>query len=105
MNKLKITVVRCITKDEIYGDNVTEAIKDSVTPCPLHQPGQEFIMETLDGPEGFGNWAYDDIYRDMTHLWMDGDFPFIGKPGTMFSSCTDGKKPVIFKLERVEADL
>lgn len=101
MTKLKVTVVKCFTNEEIFGDEVPDHLEGRISPCQKHHPGQQFIMESLDRPEGFCNWAYDDIYRDMAHLWMDGDFP-IGKPGTMFSSCTDGKKPVIFKLERVE---
>ena len=101
MTKLKVTVVRCFTNEEIFGDEVPNHLDSSISPCQQYYPGQVFIMESLDRPEGFCNWAYDDIYRDMAHLWMDGDFP-VGKPGTMFSSCTDGKKPVVFKLERIE---
>jgi uncharacterized repeat protein (TIGR04076 family) len=102
MAKLKVTVVKCFTQEEIFGDEVPDHLKGRISPCQRHHPGQQFIMDSLNCPEGFCNWAYDDIYRDMAHLWMDGDFPFIGKPGTMFSSCTDGKKPVVFKLERIE---
>jgi uncharacterized repeat protein (TIGR04076 family) len=102
VTKLKVSVVRCFTQEEIFGGEVPNHLEGRISPCQRHQPGQEFIMESLVCPEGFCNWAYDDIYRDMAHLWMDGDFPFIGKPGTMFSSCTDGKKPVVFRLERIE---
>jgi uncharacterized repeat protein (TIGR04076 family) len=31
-----------------------------------------------------------------------GDFPWVGKPGVMYSSCTDGRQTVVFKLERIE---
>jgi uncharacterized repeat protein (TIGR04076 family) len=34
-------------------------------------------------------------------LMVGGDSPFIGRPGIMFSSCTDGKRPVMFRLERI----
>ena len=100
MTKLKVTVLRCFTQEEIFGDEVPDHLEGRISPCQRHHPGQQFIMESLNCPEGFCNWAYDDIYRDLAHLWMGGDFP-TGKPGTMFSSCTDGKKPVVFKLERV----
>ncbi|MBN2336828.1 TIGR04076 family protein [Candidatus Bathyarchaeota archaeon] len=46
--------------------------------------------------------AFADIHRDINHLMRGGDFPWVGKPGVTYSACTDGKKPVVFKLERVE---
>ncbi|UCH57968.1 MAG: TIGR04076 family protein, partial [Candidatus Bathyarchaeota archaeon] len=100
MPKMKITVVKAFSAEEVFDGEVPDHFPETFeSPCPMHPVGQEFVMENLNCPEGFCNWAYDDIYRDMAHLWMDGDFSFIGKPGTMFSSCTDGKKPVIFRLE------
>jgi len=38
-------------------------------------------------------------------LTIGGDFPFIGRLGVMFSSCTDGKRSVIFRLERLDEKL
>jgi len=31
-----------------------------------------------------------------------GDFSFIGRPRVMFSSCTDGKRQLEFRLERLD---
>jgi uncharacterized repeat protein (TIGR04076 family) len=103
MKKMKITVVKGFTAEEVFDGNVPDHFPETFkSPCPMHPEGQEFVMENLNCPEGFCNWAFGDIYRDVAQLMMGGDFPFIGKPGTMFSSCTDGKRPVIFKLDRVE---
>lgn len=102
MNKVRITVLKCFTKEEIFGDDIPEDIVDSVTPCEALSPGQEFVIESMVCPPGFCNWAFGDIYRDVAQLMMGGDFPFIGRPGVMFSSCTDGKRPVIFRLERLD---
>ncbi|MDP3062147.1 MAG: hypothetical protein Q8O40_02875 [Chloroflexota bacterium] len=41
------------------------------------------------------------MQRDVAHLALGGDFPWISKKGTMVSACTDGLRPVLFKLERV----
>ena len=41
-----------------------------------------------------------DIQRDVAHLAMGGDFPWMKEKGEMVSCCTDGLRPVIFKLER-----
>lgn len=102
MAKIRITVLKCFTNEEIFGDKIPEDLDSRISPCHRHHPGQEFVFEDLECPEGFCSWAFDDIYRDLVHLAWGGDFPFIGKPGTMFSSCTDGKKPVIFRLERLD---
>jgi len=47
-------------------------------------------------------WAWADIQRDVAHLALGGDFSWINKPGSMVSCCTDGLRPVVFKLERAE---
>ena len=102
MTKLKVTVVKCFTQEEIFGDEIPEDLNRRISSCSRQQPGQVFFFDGVNCPNGLCPWAFDDIYRDLVHLSCGGDFPFIGKQGTMFSSCTDGEKPVIFKLERVE---
>jgi uncharacterized repeat protein (TIGR04076 family) len=102
MSKVKIMVVRGFTKEEIFGDDVPEELRDFTTPCQTHRPGQEFLLDSNEIPEGFCTWAYADIYRDIIHLSRGGDFPWVGKPGVMYSSCTDGRKTVVFRLERID---
>jgi uncharacterized repeat protein (TIGR04076 family) len=53
-------------------------------------------------PEGFCSWAWADIHRDVTMLRYGADPHWIRVPGTMISSCTDGRKPVVFKIERID---
>ena len=50
---------------------------------------------------GFCSWAWRDIQRDVTLLRYGGDAPWMRRKGTMISSCTDGRKPVIFLIERI----
>ena len=102
MTGVKVTVVRCFTQEEIFGEDVPEELKDFATHCNRHQEGQEYIMDSNDIPEGFCTAALADISRDICHLWRGGDFPWVGKPGVMYSSCTDGRQIVVFKLERIE---
>ncbi len=102
MSGVKITVVRAFTKEEIFGEEVPEELEGFATPCQMHSPGQEYLVDSGEVPEGFCTWAYADIYRDIIHLSRGGDFPWVGKPGVMYSSCTDGRKTVVFKLERIE---
>ena len=101
MAAVRITVIRGFSKEEIFGDDVPAELVDFVTPCRIHTPGQEYLLESADCPEGFCSWAFRDIYRDIIHLMRGGDYPWIGAPGTSDSSCTDGRKTVVFKLERI----
>lgn len=102
MTKLKITVVKTFTNEEVFGNNLPEDLEKADNPCPIHHPGQTFTLEKIAYPEGFCIWAFTDIFRDIRHIMRGGNYPWSRKPGVAFASCTDGKKPVIFKLERIE---
>lgn len=99
---IKITVVKTLSTKDLFGD------KPPVTPtgedvCPRHKVGQEYIFDPGQVPEGFCPWAYADIQRDITHIRLGGSFPWVQEKGTILSSCTDGARPVIFKIELLEA--
>ncbi|MFA9437964.1 MAG: TIGR04076 family protein, partial [Candidatus Bathyarchaeota archaeon] len=71
--------------------------------CDYFTDGQVIMVDfNLNQPEGFCSWAWADIQRDIAHLALGGDFRWINKPGSMVSCCTDGLRPVVFKLERIE---
>jgi uncharacterized repeat protein (TIGR04076 family) len=96
-SSLKITVVKKLVVPDLvekYGEGVDPE-------CPAVEVGQEFMVEGWKMPEGFCAWAWADIHRDLTVLACGGDFPWIKEPGVMISCCTDGLRPVVFKLERV----
>ena len=74
-------------------------------PCPFFKEGQEFIVNYLtEKPEGFDcDWAWDDLHKVLLAMMLNGSFgTWMKDPNTFISSCTDGTKPVIFKLERLE---
>ena len=63
--------------------------------CEIFSEGQEFIIESpWSAPEGFCHWAWADI-RTFIHLVQEGKFE------TFVSCCTDGFRPVFFKIERI----
>ena len=101
--KLKITVLKKLDGKDIYGESLP------VTPtyplvCDRFDVGDEFIVEdTGEKPEGFCQWAWDDMVRMILHLQFDGDFPFFEEKGMYLGCCTDAVRPVIFKLERLES--
>jgi uncharacterized repeat protein (TIGR04076 family) len=74
-------------------------------PCPFFSAGQEFIVQYLaQQPEGFKcEWAWHDIHKVLLTLMLRGNFGTWMKDENMFiTCCTDGVKPVIFKIERIE---
>lgn len=94
MFKVRITILKKLKT----GDLLERYGKGVESECPLFKIGDEFIVENLNMPNSFYSWA--DIQRNV--LALGGDFPWIKDEGTMISCCTDGFRPVIFKLERVE---
>ena len=105
MNKVRITVLR----RAIYTDLVDEYVpkvseQKSYGACGLFHDGQTSIVgERPDKPADFrchGAWA--DIRRDVAIVLFGGDAPWINRPGTMITCCTDGLRPVTFLIERIE---
>ncbi len=64
--------------------------------CGRFEVGQEFVTDNpWDPPEGFCTWAWGDL-RSVIHR------VHAGNPTTMVCCCTDGLRPVFFKLEAIE---
>jgi uncharacterized repeat protein (TIGR04076 family) len=102
MTKLRITVVKAFSTEELYGEDAPGTIESFPTVCPVHKPGQEYFTESVVCPEGLCTWAYADMRREINHLLRGGDFGWIGRKGVAYSSCTDGLRNVVFKIERIE---
>ena len=63
--------------------------------CDIFKEGQEFIIDSpWSAPNGFCHWAWADI-RTFIHLVQEGRYE------TFVSCCTDGFRPVFFKIERI----
>ena len=71
MKRMKITVVKGFTAEDVFGGEVPDHFPETFrSPCATHPEGQEFVMENLNCPEGFCNWAYADIQKDLARLWI-----------------------------------
>ena len=100
--KLKITVLKKLNGEDIYGKKLPITPKYPLV-CERFDEGEKFIVEdTGKMPEGFCPWAWDDLARIVMHLQLGGDFPWYEEKGMALISCTDAVRPVIFKLERLE---
>ena len=102
--KVKITVIKKFGPEDVFGQNhnCKTLSGSNIIKCTLFDEGREFIVNDINYmPEGFCGWAWRDIYKDLSVLYFGGFFP---RPeiGIAYVSCTDGRKPVVFKLERYE---
>ncbi len=97
-----ISPVKITVEKRLSNEGLIEKYGVGVEPlCGAVQDGQEFIVKDLNIPEGFCPWAWADIQRDVTTLALGGNFPWVKDEGVAISCCTDGFRPVIFKLERL----
>lgn len=111
MVRIKITVVKKLKTEDIflclcYLCVVLPKISEEASCCERFEEGDTFISEDVNMgmPEGWPcPWAYNDIYRGLVVLQYGGDFRSVGikEKGLVYLACTDGLRPVIFKLERL----
>lgn len=101
MAKIRITVVH----RELYPDLVdaygSPRMKERGLPrCKTYEDGQVFEIEgSLVMPEGFCSWAWADLQRDFAMMLMGPPDHWRDQP--FLVCCTDGFRPVAFKIEHV----
>lgn len=101
MARYKITVLRKM----FNADFAKDYCQGNPTVCPRFQEGQEFLTD-FDRPEGFCEWAWDDIYKYMLVFRSGGNLTdkiqWMKDRNTIIACCSDGIRPVVFKIERIE---
>lgn len=108
MVKCRITVLI----RTFHEDLVNEYVEMDMNKCSAFNDGQEFVaISPTTMPEAFPcPWAWNDIHKAVLTLMHGGNFKkYVGKTGkiwnlmktdnTFITCCTDGIRPVIFKLE------
>jgi uncharacterized repeat protein (TIGR04076 family) len=102
MSKCKITVVKRAVFEDLIAAYISDTRED-FDRCPSFEDGQEFLIEGFPSrPEGFCDWAWADIQRDVVLVMFGGDYPWVQQPGSAITCCTDGFRPVVFKVERLD---
>jgi len=96
-SKVKITIL----KKTFNRDAVDECASGPWEPCSTFKDGQEFTVDGLFMPQGFCSWAWADIEKYVQVLVHGGNFSG-SKEGMTVACCTDGYRPVIFKLEKIK---
>jgi len=108
MSKIKITVVRGLTRGEIFVDEIPEYLPntDPDRMCRYHVAGQEYVSvdhgypEPVNNERRFCHWAFADIQKFLVFLDFGNKRYNVGQPA--YAACTDGTATVIFQLEREE---
>ena len=95
---LKITVLK-----KTYNEDLAEEYcGEGGAICSAFSEGQVFEVEGLDQPKEFCAWAWDDIHKVILTLRSGGSFsPWMKKDNTIIACCSDGIRPVVFKIERL----
>ena len=101
MTKCRITVLRRMANHDL----IEEYKHKTVAPCDLFVDEQVFILDNWDHPpEGFCEWAWADIHKKL--MLVVGEAELVPEPirqaGMMIACCTDGFRPVVFKMERLD---
>lgn len=99
MYKCKITVMKRMFEPELSKEYSSDP---QLGPCDIYEDKQEFILERPDMPAGFCSWAWADIQRDVISIMTGGNMDWVNRDGVQVVCCTDGFRPVVFKVERIE---
>ena len=104
MSKVKITVLKKALHQDLLDEYLDPGSRErGFGICTAFEEGQEFVVGA-SCPEGFCGWAWADIQRDVMAVLFGNGFPWVGPENTAITCCTDGFRPVTFKLERIEED-
>jgi uncharacterized repeat protein (TIGR04076 family) len=101
--KVKITVLKRVDPSVIFDGDVPNVpgTDRRFEACPAFGDDQEFVVENGRKPEGFCIWAWNDLFKSVSVLYFGGNFPW-AEEGKVIACCTDGIRPVSFRLERVD---
>jgi len=103
MAKVKITVLKKVHHQDLLDEYLSEDARESgFVVCSAFELGEEIVVEGMNYPAGFCHWAWADIQRDVMMVLFGQGFPWVGPKATAISCCTDGFRPVTFKIERIE---
>ena len=105
MARLKITVLERTYNKEIADEYASAEFleRGGGGPCPRFVEGQTFFSEGTDRPAGFCDRAWSDIYGEIRMVRSGGAHDFMKQPGSAMGNCTSGIRPVIFRIESVDA--
>jgi len=108
MTRLKLTVLERTFNREIAEAYGAEAFKrgGDFGPCSRFKDGEVIRLDGITPPPEFCPRAWADIHGEVRMVASGGGQDFVKRPGSAISCCTDGIRPVVFRIERMApADL
>jgi uncharacterized repeat protein (TIGR04076 family) len=100
--RTKITVLKTLYHEDLALEYRRPDVHRG--PCPFFVEGREFYTREMEKPEGFNcDWAWNDLHKIVLGMMTRASYAqWMKDPNTFIACCTDGVKPVVFKVERVE---
>ena len=99
-SNVKITVMKTLGTKELWGKDAPKSLAEDV--CQRFKVGEVYVTEGTSMPKNWPcGWAWHDIFKEVMHLSLEGKF-FIEPGNFIYTCCTDGMRPVFYKIERVE---
>jgi len=100
-SRVRIIVMRRFAPSEVFTKSPVTPV-EPLDACQVYLDGQEFTVDEKGlMPEGFCTSAWNAIYPIVRTLSFGGNPPWYKEKGVAIECCTDGLRPVIFKLERI----
>jgi uncharacterized repeat protein (TIGR04076 family) len=100
-SRVRITVLRRFAPSKVFEESPVTPV-EPLGACGVFRDGQEFIVgENGRMPEGFCASAWNAVYTAVRTLSFGGNLPWYRERGVAVECCTDGLRPVVFKLERI----
>jgi uncharacterized repeat protein (TIGR04076 family) len=97
-SNVKITVIKVTDPKENFPVSPIKQNKP-LPPYQIHEKGQEYYV----GPDiNMPARAWGHIKSGVTLLSYGGSYPWNEEPNVSVECCTDGLRPVVYKMERIE---
>ena len=98
----RITVVKVFGPKDVIGEDFIRSSGEPIPKCSFMKENQEFLIgEMLAQPEGFCPHAWYGIFKEIWMLRNGKGYPDWTGENTLFATCPDGIRPVIFKIEKL----
>ena len=102
MSDVRITVIKKEFDPELADAYLSEGREAGA--CPLHEVGDSFVYTGgAEKPEGLCPWAWLSLYASVNALCAGANQnTWYRNSRTRIHCCTDGVRPVVFRLETIE---
>jgi len=106
MNRVRITVIERTLNPEIAEEYGSAEYKSSSADgrCPRFRDREALTLDGLEKPAGFCDRAWADIQGALRTVAHGGEHSFMVSRGAAIVCCTDGIRPVVFRIERVASE-